>query len=247
MYITIGRNPQSDVVISGFDTVSFDHAIIEYENGRFLFIDDSSNGSVVNGEHINHESRPVQQGDPVLLAGVCNLDWSMVLSKVRIEPVNASADVGSSRSTVLRAPQAVMQEAAYQQQQQQQQQPVYQQPVAPQQPAYQQPQNPAPRQDSISNSKKPAEVNQINQVVNVVVDEKKSNGIGTAGFVLALCALLFCWIPVVNWILWILGLIFSIIGVCRKPKGLAITGLVISFIGIIIDIILLTSLASALS
>lgn len=63
---------------------------------------------------------------------------------------------------------------------------------------------------------------------------KKSNGIGVAGFVLALIGLIFCWVPILNWILWILGLIFSFIGVFKKPKGLAIAGLVVSCIWIII-------------
>lgn len=62
----------------------------------------------------------------------------------------------------------------------------------------------------------------------------KSNGIGTAGFVLALIGLILCWIPILDWILWLLGVIFSFIGVFRAPRGLAIAGLVISFIGIII-------------
>lgn len=69
---------------------------------------------------------------------------------------------------------------------------------------------------------------------NVVVVEKKGNGLGTTGFVLALIALLLCWIPILNWILWILGVIFSLIGVFRPKRGLAIAGLIISFIVLII-------------
>ena len=76
--------------------------------------------------------------------------------------------------------------------------------------------------------------------------EKKSNGIGTAGFVLALLGVILCWIPVLNWILWLLGLIFSFIGVFKKPKGLAITGLVLSFISIIIIIAVLGAVAAAI-
>jgi len=68
----------------------------------------------------------------------------------------------------------------------------------------------------------------INQV------EKKSNGIGTAGFVLALIAIFLGWVPVLGWILWLLGLIFSFIGVFKTPKGLAIAGLVISLICVIL-------------
>ncbi len=62
----------------------------------------------------------------------------------------------------------------------------------------------------------------------------QKNSMGVAGFVLALVALLTSWIPVLGWIIWLLGLIFSIIGVTRKPKGLAIAGLIISLIGVII-------------
>jgi len=67
----------------------------------------------------------------------------------------------------------------------------------------------------------------------VVVVEKKGNGMGTAGFVLALLGLIFCWVPVLDWILWLLGLIFSIIGMFKPKKGLAIAGLIISFIFLI--------------
>ena len=63
---------------------------------------------------------------------------------------------------------------------------------------------------------------------------KKSNGVGTAGFVLALIALFLGWVPVLGWIVWILGLILSFVGVFKKPKGMAIAGLVISLIGIIL-------------
>ncbi len=76
---------------------------------------------------------------------------------------------------------------------------------------------------------------------------KKSNGMGTAGFVLALLGLILCWIPVLDWILWLLGLIFSIIGVFRQPKGLAIAGLVISCLGLIILIVVLGAIGAAVA
>ena len=68
----------------------------------------------------------------------------------------------------------------------------------------------------------------INQTQN------KSNGVGTAGFVLALIAVFLGWVPVLGWILWLLGLILSFVGVFKLPRGLAIAGLVISLIGIIL-------------
>lgn len=73
-----------------------------------------------------------------------------------------------------------------------------------------------------------------------VVVVKQGNGMGVAGFVLALLGLLLCWVPILNWILWILGLVFSIIGMFKPKKGLAIAGLVISCL----YILLLTVFAS---
>lgn len=77
----------------------------------------------------------------------------------------------------------------------------------------------------------------INQPV-----ERKSNGMGTAGFILALLGLIFSWIPGLGWILWLLGLIFSLIGVFRTPRGLAIAGLVISCLGLILLVVVLGAL-----
>ncbi|MCM1041579.1 MAG: hypothetical protein NC324_06905 [Bacteroides sp.] len=65
----------------------------------------------------------------------------------------------------------------------------------------------------------------------------RNNGMGIAGFVLALLSLMFFWTPVLDWILWILGAVFSFIGVFRRPRGLAIAGLCISFVGIIMLIL----------
>lgn len=72
------------------------------------------------------------------------------------------------------------------------------------------------------------------QTVIINQTEKKSNGIGTAGFVIALIAIFLGWVPVLGWILWLLGLIFSFVGVFKTPKGLAIAGLIISLIGVIL-------------
>lgn len=85
-------------------------------------------------------------------------------------------------------------------------------------------------------------------VQQVVVNQiqKKSNGMGTAGFVLALVGLLLCWVPVLNWILWILGLIFSFIGVFKRPRGLAIAGLIITFVGLIIIVAVISVAVASL-
>ncbi len=65
-------------------------------------------------------------------------------------------------------------------------------------------------------------------------ERRRSNGLGTAGFVTALIGLLICWIPVVGWaiggILTFLGFIFSFIGLFKSPRGLAIAGFIMSII-----------------
>lgn len=76
--------------------------------------------------------------------------------------------------------------------------------------------------------------NPSGQTVIINQTDKKSNGVGTAGFVLALIAIFLGWIPVLGWVLWLLGLILSFVGIFKEPKGLAIAGLVISLIGIIL-------------
>lgn len=73
---------------------------------------------------------------------------------------------------------------------------------------------------------------------------KKKNGLGTAGFVLAILALVFCWVPALDWCLWALGAIFSLIGVFKVPRGLAIAGLVLSFLGVIVIVFLLGAIFS---
>ena len=84
------------------------------------------------------------------------------------------------------------------------------------------------------------------QIIINQAPEKKSNGVGVAGFVLALIAIFLCWVPVLGWILWLLGLILSFVGVFKKPKGLAIAGLIISCIGIILLIVLVVSAGAIL-
>ncbi|MEA1874777.1 MAG: DUF4190 domain-containing protein [Bacteroidota bacterium] len=67
----------------------------------------------------------------------------------------------------------------------------------------------------------------------------EKNGLGTAGFVLSLISLFF------GWIIWILGLIFSFIGIFKKPRGLAIAGLIISLVDIILILFVFTALGLA--
>jgi hypothetical protein len=88
---------------------------------------------------------------------------------------------------------------------------------------------------------------QSGQTVIINQTDKKSNGIGTTGFILALLALFLGWVPVLGWIMWALGLILSFVGVFKVPRGLAIAGLVISLIGIILLLVVFAGIGAALS
>lgn len=74
-----------------------------------------------------------------------------------------------------------------------------------------------------------------------------SNGLGVAGLVLALLGVFLCWIPVLGWVLWLLGLIFSFVGLFRRPRGCAIAGFVISFIDLIILIAIGATIGAAIA
>jgi hypothetical protein len=74
--------------------------------------------------------------------------------------------------------------------------------------------------------------------------ESPSNKLGTSGFVLSLLGVVLCWIPVANYVLWLLGLIFSFVGVFRAPRGLAIAGLVLSSILLIVLIFVIGAIAT---
>lgn len=85
-----------------------------------------------------------------------------------------------------------------------------------------------------------------NVSTTVIVEGTHSNGLGTAGFIIALLGLIFCWVPVVDVILWLLGFVFSIIGMFKAPRGMAIAGLILSLIIIIIILIFASAIYGTL-
>ncbi len=66
------------------------------------------------------------------------------------------------------------------------------------------------------------------------------NGIGITGFILALLTNVFFWNTLTWFIIWFIGLAFSFVGLFKKPRAIAIVGLVLS----IIDILLLNFFSS---
>jgi len=76
------------------------------------------------------------------------------------------------------------------------------------------------------------------QPIFIQQEASPSNGIGIAGFVLSIMAIFIGWVPFIGWVVWLLGLVLSFIGIFKAPKGFAIAGLIISLIGIILLIFL---------
>ncbi len=67
--------------------------------------------------------------------------------------------------------------------------------------------------------------------------ENKGKGFGIAALILGICAFVFAWIPVLNWILAILAIVFGIVALVKKAKkGMAITGLVLGAVAIFLAI-----------
>ena len=67
---------------------------------------------------------------------------------------------------------------------------------------------------------------------------KRVNGAATAGLVFGIITACICWIPLVNLLPAIFGLIFSIVGLSKKNaggKGRAIAGIIMSGVGMLIS------------
>ena len=77
--ITIGRNPESTICVDEqYDIVSNDHAEIMQQGTEIVFIDHSSNGTIINGQKIQGRSVNIYRGDKIVLAGVYELRWSEI-------------------------------------------------------------------------------------------------------------------------------------------------------------------------
>lgn len=87
----------------------------------------------------------------------------------------------------------------------------------------------------------------LRHVQTILIREQryKSNGLGTAGFITSLLGLLLSWIPVLGWFLWLVGALLSLIGVFKSPRGLAITGIILSLITLGIGMLFVELISSA--
>jgi len=72
-----------------------------------------------------------------------------------------------------------------------------------------------------------------------IIVQKGGNGLGTAGFVCAVIALVLSIIPIINLLsfpLALIGIILAGVGITRQPRGLAIAGVVCGVLAIIVAI-----------
>lgn len=71
----------------------------------------------------------------------------------------------------------------------------------------------------------------------------QGNGIATAGLVCGIIAVVLCWVPVIGWILAILGIVFGGVGMSRASKGApnkgqAVAGVVLGIVSLLLYIFL---------
>ena len=136
--ITIGRNADNDIVITD-QSVSGYHADIEIQdNGVMLFIDHSTNGTMVNGNHLHQDFCRVFGTDDIIFPGQHPLDWTLVPVPAAVQEGPAAPETPAA--PVAPAPVMPVEPAPAPVQYQQPVQPQYQQPVP--QPQYQQPVQP---------------------------------------------------------------------------------------------------------
>ena len=77
----------------------------------------------------------------------------------------------------------------------------------------------------------------------------RTNGAAIAGLVFGIVTICLCWVPYVGAILGSVGLILSIVGICKiracgRGAGQAITGLILSSLGLIFGVAMIVTLNS---
>lgn len=77
--ITIGRNPDCNIVLDD-NMISRRHALIKiYATGKYELVSSGGNGTNVNGNLVTpNQPYPLKRGDSVTFAHKANLDWSLV-------------------------------------------------------------------------------------------------------------------------------------------------------------------------
>lgn len=92
-----------------------------------------------------------------------------------------------------------------------------------------------------------APVNNYSMPQQTIYVKPETNTLGTIGFILVVIAYVLFWMPGVNSILGLLGLLFSFIGLFKSPRGLAVAGFVMAMIGMGATLFILTSFLGSLA
>ena len=95
-------------------------------------------------------------------------------------------------------------------------------------------------------SNSPQDQGQGTIVNNYIQAAPAGNTVGLIGFILSIVAIFTSWIPFLGFICWIVGAILSIVGLFKAPRGFAIAGTVISFIGVILLFVLIAGMFASL-
>ena len=91
---------------------------------------------------------------------------------------------------------------------------------------------------------------QQTQPVTATPATSGKNGLAIAGLILGIVTMVFCWVPILVWVLGGTGLALSIVGLVKSKikggKGQAITGLILSAVGALIGVFVIVIWGSAM-
>lgn len=111
--VTIGRAQECDIIVDqSFGRVSNEHATLELQDGQLVFIDHSSNGTLINGRMIHNSSIAIQNGDKIMLADSFELAWPAILQRFpslqrRTERFDGSQIESAERKTEMFNPSSI--------------------------------------------------------------------------------------------------------------------------------------------
>lgn len=92
------------------------------------------------------------------------------------------------------------------------------------------------------------QINDQNNGQTLIIKQEvaQKNGVGIAGFVLAVTGLVLCWAPVIKWLLLVPAFLLSFIGMFKATRTLAIIGTIVSGLVIFIKVIIKVAFIGAL-
>lgn len=100
--VKFGRSVENDLVLQLFPVnpkndratrmISSQHGKFEYRNGVWRLIDNSTNGTRINGEYFRNGSRILQDGNKITIADVLELEFTRTTNHAKMRRLNNLAD-----------------------------------------------------------------------------------------------------------------------------------------------------------